>query len=236
LTAAVERFPGRAERALLVFSIASALVWAAAAWRDADSGILLTAKVATVGALALAALRRRHEIPGGALLGVALVAHAAGDLLIELFLLAGVAAFLAGHFGYLRLFWRERKPIHEIGGGTKLALGLVALTGAGFVAYLAPRLTGAQRMAIPLYVAALLGMAGSALICRRGRPWLPLGALLFVGSDALLSLELFGRGVAGGRFLVWPLYAAAQMLIAFGWIGGGRRKALTPAEQPAAAQ
>ena len=64
-------------------------------------------------------------------------------------------------------------------------------------------------------------MAGSALICRRGRPFLPLGALLFVGSDALLSLGLFERGASAGSRLVWPLYALAQMAIAFGWIGGG---------------
>ncbi len=220
MTPARPRFPGSAEIALLTLAVVAAVAWPIVDRRGDASGALLAVKVAPVGLLALLALGRSRELTGGALLGCALSAHAAGDLLLELSLLAGAAAFFAGHLGYLRLFWRERKAIDDIGGDAKLALGLVALAAAGFVASFAPRLTGTLRVAIPLYVAALVSMAGAALICRRGRPWVPFGAMLFVASDALLSLELFGRNPSGANRLVWPLYAAAQWAIAIGWIGG----------------
>lgn len=236
MTLPPRRFPAPVERGLFALAVGTALIWAGAGWRgltDDAPALLLLAKCATVASLALVAFGRSRELPGGWLLALALGAHAAGDLLLELSLLAGVAAFFAGHLGYVRLFWRERRPIDELGGGAKLALGFVALAAAAFVLRLAPRLAGVERVAIPIYIAALVTMAGSALVCRRGRPWVPLGAILFVASDALLSLGLFGRGFAGGRLLVWPLYAAAQMAIAWGWIGGGRRPGAAPSEPDA---
>ena len=237
MTLSTRRFPTPAERALFALSIAGALVWAAAGWRgltDDPPPLLLLAKTSVVAALALVAFGRRRELPGGVLFALALGAHAAGDLLLELSLLAGVAAFFAGHLGYLRLFWRERRTVDELGGDSKLALGLIALAAAGFVLRLAPRLAGVERVAIPIYIVALVTMAGSALVCRRGRPWVSLGAILFVASDALLSLGLFGSGVAGGRLLVWPLYVTAQLAIAWGWLGGGRAPSAAPSEPDAA--
>lgn len=208
------------ERALLALSIAAAILHALADLLGLSDGLDLMAKGATVAPLALLAFGRQRELPGGALLSVALFAHAVGDVLLERALLAGVAAFFAGHLAYIALFWRQRRAIDDLGGETKLVLGLLALTAAGFLALLAPRLEGAERIAIPLYAGALVIMAGSALLCRRGRPWVPVGALCYVASDALLSLELFGRGTGGARWLIWPLYVAAQLAITFGWCLG----------------
>jgi uncharacterized membrane protein YhhN len=208
------------ERAFFAVALGAALLRGFAAPLGLGGGLALAAKGATVPPLALVAWGRRRELPGGALLAVALLAHSAGDLLLERAFLVGVAAFFAGHLGYIALFWRERRSIDDLGGRTKLALGVLALAGAAFLALLAPRLAGAQRAAIPLYAAALLSMAGSALHCRRGRPWVPLGAAFYVASDVLLSLELFGAGVGALRLLVWPLYASAQLAITFGWCFG----------------
>jgi uncharacterized membrane protein YhhN len=219
------RFPSRREAALLALALAAAVAWPIVDRDGAAGGALLLVKTTPVAALALLAFGRRRELAGGALLAGALAAHAAGDLLLEVAFLGGVAAFLCGHLGYLRLFWRERRPAAELGGGTKLALGLLALAVAGFASLLAPRLeAGALRVAIPLYVAALVSMAGSALLSRRGRPWIPAGALLFVASDALLAFGMFGRLPSGASRLVWPLYVIAQLMIALGWIARGAER------------
>jgi uncharacterized membrane protein YhhN len=118
---------------------------------------------------------------------------------------------------YVRVFWRHRLALDDVGGGAKLAVGGLALFAAGFLAFLAPRLAGALTPAIPIYVAALTAMGGAAWWCGHGRPWVPLGATLFVFSDALLGLELFAGGAPGGRALVWPLYVTGQVAIATGW-------------------
>jgi uncharacterized membrane protein YhhN len=219
VTSDPERFPSPRELTLLALALGAALAWGAALARGEAEGRYLLAKGATVGLVAVAAFGRRRELPGGALLAAALGAHTAGDLLLERSLLAGVAAFGLGHLGYAILFFRERRPIDALRGGAKLALGLLGLFAAGFVAWLAPRLEGPERVAIPLYVALLAAMAGCAIVCRRGRPLVPLGALAYLASDALLALELFGRGFAAGRALVWPLYVAAQLAVALGWMG-----------------
>jgi uncharacterized membrane protein YhhN len=212
--------PSALERALLAVSLAAACLYPLALRSAMPGGFALAVKGSTVAALALLAWGRRGELAGGASLALALGAHASGDVLLERAFLAGVAAFFVGHLVYLVLFWRERRALDDVGGATKLVLGLVALTAAAVLVLLAPRLAGAERVAIPLYAGAIVAMAGCALVCRRGRPWVPAGALLYVASDALLSLELFGRGAGAARWSVWPLYVAAQLAIAWGWCFG----------------
>ena len=51
-------------------------------------------------------------------------------------------------------------------------------------------------------------------------PNLALGLAVFT-AIYLAGLGI-GRGVAGARFVVWPLYVSAQMAITLGWLGGGR--------------
>jgi uncharacterized membrane protein YhhN len=222
------------EWALVAVAIAAAVVRGLGPRWGLPPALVLAAKGLTVSPLALLAFARRRTLPGGALLALALAAHVAGDLLLEGVFVAGVAAFFLGHLLYVGLFWRARRALDDVGGGGKLALGLLALATAGLLALLAPRLAGALRAAIPLYAAALAAMAGSALLVRRGRPWVPAGGLLFVASDALLALELFARGGRTSSAWIWPLYVAAQLALTLGWIYGGEepRREPEPTEEP----
>ena len=206
---------GPARGACLVLALVAAGLWLAVTLNGGAAAPWLLAKVAAMPLLAgFVALSRS---PGGGLVAAALVVQGAGDLLLELAFLAGVAAFLLGHLLYLGAFWPRRNALDEIAGGTKLAVGALALLAAGFLAILAPRLRGAQAIAIPLYVAALAAMVAAAWWVGRGRPWVPIGASLFLLSDALLGLELFAGGAPGGRALIWPLYVGGQVAIAAGW-------------------
>jgi len=205
------------ERILVVLAIAVAGLWAYRLATGPPTGLWLVAKASFAPLLALAAFSRR-DAADHALLGVALLAHGAGDLLLEVRFVAGVVAFLVGQLLYVALFWRRRRPVEEIGGGARIGAGAVALVGALFLGLLAPRLAGALAVAIPVYAVSLLAMATTALWSGRGQPWVGLGGLLFVASDALLSMELFLGGMTPGRLLVWPLYALAQLAIVLGWL------------------
>lgn len=208
--------------ACVTLAAGSAAAWFVAIAAERATAPWLVAKAVAVPLLAVSVALSRRRAADSVWVVVALAVHGAGDLLLEVELLAGMLAFLVGHCLYITAFWRQRRSLDEIGGGTKVGAGLPALAAALVLIYLAPRLTARLSWAVPLYVAALVAMSGAAWWTRPGRPWVPLGATLFVLSDALLGLELFAGGVPGGRQLVWPLYFAGQASIAWGWGGAGR--------------
>ncbi len=167
----------------------------------------------TAFCLVLAALAWRA---GARLLTLALAFASLGDALLGLdpqrLFTAGLAAFLVMQVLYFAIFLRRGPP----GRPVFWRMLAMAATGAAAVIYLSilwPRLGG---LAIPvaLSVAAILAMALAAWT----QPGLaiPVGATLFVISDAL---------IAGGRFLglgpwtaqgIWATYALAQILIVLG--------------------
>jgi uncharacterized membrane protein YhhN len=188
-------------------------------------GWIVAVKALAVLPLGALALSRRAD--AGPLLGLALLVHSCGDLLLEVapFLVA-VAAFGLGHLLYATMFARARRPWDEVTGGAKLALGALALA----LGLLLPRVLAAApvelRPPVGVYALVLGTMAALAQVTGRGRPWVALGALAYVASDALLALHLFGGSVPAGRALVWPLYWGGQAAIALGW--------LAPRERPPA--
>jgi uncharacterized membrane protein YhhN len=159
------------------------------------------------------------KAPDTRLLALSLGLDGAGDLLLERWFLAGAGVFAAAHLVATVLFWRRHRSARQLDGADHLRTGSLAVAGALLLAGLAPRLDGVYRWAVPAYAALLLVMSGSAQLSRRGRPWLPLGGILFMISDALLALDRFGSTSAGSR-LVWPLYVAALAMFVFGWLHG----------------
>jgi uncharacterized membrane protein YhhN len=180
--------------------------------------------VKALAVLPLAALALARRVAAGPLLGVALIAHSCGDLLLEVApFLAAVAAFGVGHLLYAAMLARTRRPWDEVAGGAKLALGAVALV----LGLLLPKILAAApaelRLPVGVYALVLGTMAAFAQVSGRGQPWVAAGALAYVASDALLGLHLFGGALPGGRALVWPLYWGGQAAIALGWLAGARR-------------
>lgn len=142
-----------------------------------------------------------------------------GDVLLVVVegLAAGLGSFLIGHLFLIALFWRHR--------GQPLAgprLGLLALVMALAViglALVAPR-AGDLMMPVIVYTLVLTTMAVMALRTRL-HPWAPaIGGVLFVISDSILSLRVFGLlpsdlGVLPG-LAVWATYYLAMLAIALG--------------------
>jgi len=153
---------------------------------------------------------------GTRLLPVALIFASIGDALLGLdpqrLFTAGLASFLVMQILYFAIFLRRGPPGRPVF-GRMLAMAVIGAAAVIYLSLLWPRL-GALAFPVAIYVAAILAMALAAWI----QPGLaiPVGATLFVISDAL---------IAGGRFLglgpwtaqaIWATYALAQILIVLG--------------------
>ncbi len=164
-------------------------------------------------------------------LTVALALCALGDYLLsrdsEATFMAGIGAFAVGHIAYITLFLTH--PAAQI---DRLMMDacpwiiapLVAL--ALIMAKVLFSRAGDLRFAVLAYVPIIVGMGVASLALPALGPltFAILGALLFVSSDFVLSLEMFVlRDSSSARkftpFYVWASYWLAQFLIFFalGW-------------------
>lgn len=162
--------------------------------------------------------------PGTALilLAAALLFSCLGDIFLALKndprnFSRGLGAFLISHLFYLAVML----PLASAPGGLPSALGglqwagiaLLALMAGGVLAWLWPVL-GRLRLAVTAYLGVISAMAAAALCVAGAAPWLGLGALLFVLSDALIAIDKFRRPVPFRGPAIWITYYAGQVLIA----------------------
>ena len=154
------------------------------------------------------------------LLAAALVFSAIGDAMLALQpsqMTLGIAAFGSAHLLYGAIFlrkWRAdgmRKPW-----GIPMA-AIILVYGVLILYWLQPGM-GDLRVPATVYNAIILVMAALAALSR-ARVLALVGALLFVGSDSLIALDLFKdydpawRGPA-----VWISYVAAQYCLLLGLV------------------
>jgi hypothetical protein len=172
----------------------------------------LAAKGASVGLLALYALLRipqgKHRVDGFLLVG-ALALAACGDVAIELDFLAGGAFFVAAHVVAVVLYMKNR---HARPSPVQKMIGAGLLIGTPLVSWL---LSGEVQIAV--YAAILGAMASAAWMSHYPRYRVGSGAVLFVLSDWLIFARLGPLDLEpANTLLIWPLYYAAQIMIATG--------------------
>lgn len=165
---------------------------------------------------------------GPALLVAALALSALGDAFLagkqERWLLPGMGAFFLAHAAYVPLFWQLGEGA---GWGWPVKIGqlILVLGGAGFVRWLLPPVERGMRLPVILYAGVIL-MMGTAAIALPALWWkVTLGAMMFIASDVILSLQLFRRPanappLLGPSLAVWFLYFGGQALIAWGVVSG----------------
>ena len=189
--------------------LASLLYWAivtrpVSVWRTATKGAALGLPL-----IALALM----GWPWLALLGLAL--SVLGDLALsragDSALKAGIGFFALAHIAYVAAIY-EHAPLEP----TTPALAAIAalwLFGLSTRFWLLPH-TGPLRPAVAIYVVLFLAMGVMALLSAPPSPWLIGGALAFIASDLILSIEIFRLGDSPWKRLtarlVWPLYIAGQ--------------------------
>lgn len=179
-------------------------------------------KGAAVGLLAVYAALR-HGSRDAKLLAVVLGLGALGDVLLEVELIWGALAFLAGHVVAIVLYWQHRR---KDAAASQRLLGIALAVLVPLIAWTLPD----DRSAAPgiaLYALGLGSMAGMAWTSSFPRYRVGMGALLFVLSDLLIFARmgpLAGNEVA--HWLVWPTYYFGQFLICVGVLGTLRERDL----------
>jgi uncharacterized membrane protein YhhN len=199
------------------------MYWAGWCWREGGGWSGLIVKTGSTALLALFAF-----LAGGPWLLVAgLALSSAGDAFLAMdkpgqdkWLKPGMAAFFLAHVAYVALFWALPQADRSLLNLT--AQIVLVLSGVAFVRWLAPSL-GPMRIPVFAYTAIILVMGAAALRLQPPFLLVTLGAVMFVASDMILSLQLFTRpaGAAkrvGPSLAVWGFYFFGQALIAWGGV------------------
>jgi uncharacterized membrane protein YhhN len=220
------------DRILLITSIiCSTIYFSTKSWQPfAGSVVLKALSIATLAALAFRLLReppgRRRGVEwlrdrDNAILGTALAFSTLGDVLLDLdsnnYFINGLLAFLAAHFIYILLFVRNwMRPLRPA--GAQLALvGAILLYSLGLAHWLAPAL-GPVARPVMIYVCAITAMVVTAVLADFSKPWIWMGAVLFLISDTIIAVNRFRTPVAMREYLVWVTYYLGQYGIAIGFL------------------
>ena len=165
-----------------------------------------------VGFLAVYALRRVHNFDGK-LIAAVMAFGALGDMLIEIDLIMGAAAFIVGHCIAITLYLRHRRD--QLAFSQKL-FAIVLVPIAVFVAWSIP-FDRSEALGLAVYTAFLAIMAAMAWTSSFSRYHVGIGAILFVISDLLIFSRMgFLQNSAIPDWTVWPTYYLGQFLIATG--------------------
>lgn len=194
-------------------------------WGIVDAGAWQAAwKTSGVALLAAWAASRARSTDSW-LIAAALALGALGDLLLEIVegFTAGGAAFAAGHAVAIVLYLRNRRANPS---SSQKLLGYLLAPATILISALLAAPAG-QALPVGAYAAFLGVMAATAWTSRFPRYRVGIGAVLFVVSD-LLIFSRFGllRDSLVPSLLIWPLYFAAQSLIAWGVV-----QALSPGQR-----
>ena len=201
-------------------ALALGLVYGAAFCYRGKGLVALLVKTGSTALLALWA----YLAGGPVLLVAALALSSAGDAFLALegerWLKPGMAAFFLAHVAYVALFWGlEAAPRDILNTSAQVVL---VFAGAGFARWLSPWL-GEMRWPVFAYTAVILMMGAAALRLNPVYWPVTLGAIMFIASDMILSLQLFRKPAdqpAGtvSSLAVWTLYFGGQALIAWGML------------------
>lgn len=178
-------------------------------------------KGAGVALLAVYALAR-HTGADSRQIAAVMAFGALGDVLIELSLEAGAAAFLIGHLIAIHLYWRHRRA--STTPSQKLA-GVALLVLIPAISFLLPADRSGAPM-VALYALGLGAMTAAAWTSSFPRYQVGIGAVLFAVSDLLIFARLGPLATSPlPDLLIWPLYYFGQVLICTGVIGELRSRA-----------
>ena len=214
----------RLDGALLLLSIASGVVYMVTRGVQPFPGsvVIKALSMAPLAVLAFRVLRRIDRTsPDGLILAAALMLSCAGDVFLHLsfrrYFVHALVAFLLAHVTYVVLFVRNRpRPLRPSTGQLILAF-LVLVYGLLMCSWL---WTGLGRLAglALAYAAAITAMVLSTILAGFSRPFVWIGALLFLISDSLIAAGRFMVTVPLIGLLIWPTYYLGQYGIAIGFL------------------
>lgn len=209
------------------FSIVISLIYGFFFARAAAGPSKLIIKTVPVAALAVAVWMLCGSLTPWALVaGLAL--SALGDALLawdsKAALPSGMAAFFAAHVAYVYLFlsWATSGAVITFQIWPVIA-GAALAAGAIWILRLVWAHLGALRIPVVAYAAIIVTMVISSFLQPAGYQLVMAGAVMFMASDAILSISIFKpepgfAGSTGGSLAIWFLYYFGQLAIAAGFV------------------
>lgn len=204
---------GYRARGLWLMALVAGASYFVAVLQHWDGPAIWAWKASGVGLLALWAAANARARDGWMIAAV-LALGALGDWLLDACgLMAGAAAFAAGHLVAIVLYLGNRRLA---AGGSQKALAILTVPLALVIAWGLTK--GAPDSAVAIgYTALVAAMAATAWASRFPRYRTGIGAMLFLASDLFIFA---GEGGALSKsftlWFVWPLYFTGQALIARG--------------------
>ncbi|HZO38732.1 MAG TPA: lysoplasmalogenase [Methylomirabilota bacterium] len=211
------------DRSLLLLSIASSAAYAATrAVQPFHGSVLIKAlAIAPLAVLAARVLSRAQRPRDARLLTAALALSCVGDVFLHLdarrYFVHALGAFLLAHLAYVALFVSNWPRPLRLSAGQIVSAALVVVYGVVMCAWL---WTGLGRLRVPAlaYAAAIVAMTVSTILAGFSRPYVAIGALLFLLSDSLIAAGRFKLVVPLAALLIWPTYYLGQYAIAVGFL------------------
>lgn len=206
---------------LLLASAISALLYGVFFSNSAPSLPRVAMKTAATALLTLWAYSAGAPLP----IIIALALSTLGDALLgaseEKYLLPGMAAFFVAHAAYIPIFWNYSAETRTL--SILVVQVLMTIGGALFVRSMMPWMDKTMRLPVLAYAIIILVMANGALRLEPSLWLATAGALAFVTSDLILTVELFRlKSDASIKRLtartIWFLYYGGQAAIAWSFI------------------
>lgn len=208
------------QKALLAISLLAALFFfLLLPWRPYPGSILL--KWLPVGILVFFVLQSplKKQI---LLFAIAVFCHSIGDLLLEIdrvfCLRPAMLAFGLGHIGYSMVFLQDRLQPISIPPKRKPFLVGILLFVTGMLVFLLAQIPPHWITPVTLYLVVITSMAISTVLAGYSGTTIIFGALLYIFSDSLISLDTFIHKLPIAHYLIYPSYYAAQLLIILGFV------------------
>ncbi len=207
---------------LLAAGVAACSLLLVAEYRQHAGGVRLWKMVAATGYLVLAA--QGFESMYGRQVIAALALSWVGDALLlfdrkPAFFLGGLGAFLLAHLAFAGALWTYGFDA-SLYVWTYVLLGFPAHAFI-WLGWLTHHVAGGMRIAVQLYLVAILVMVAAAIGAswQYGNPMVGVAALLFAVSDVAVARQQFVEASFENKLWGLPLYFAAQYLFAF-TVGG----------------
>jgi len=142
------------------------------------------------------------------------------DLRGEKWFLPGLISFFIAHVAFAVYLFGHTVPLSMYTGYEwGMSAGLIAAT-LGFYIWLKPALPSDMKIPVAAYSVVITLMGIAALTTTLPSLLVPIGAVLFIASDVVLSVERFKFQFPFDKQLNWALYASGQILLAVGVVAG----------------
>ncbi|MGD9561497.1 MAG: lysoplasmalogenase family protein [Pyrinomonadaceae bacterium] len=197
-------------------SLAGAAAYVLSRWKDKHSAACAAKAVASTSFVALAFANGALETSYGQAILAALLLSWLGDMLLlspkHSFLLAGMAAFFAAHIAFMAAFGQKEIDLTWLGG----ALAATGVLSVLVIVWLWKYLGGVYKVAVPLYLAAIMVMTSLAVAASSVSlpQTVALAAIAFAVSDISVARDRFIDNSIANKAWGLPLYYLAQVLLA----------------------